>query len=303
MANAARLSVGSKATILEVGYPGAGKTGSLACLVDAGLKLRILAFDKSANMQPLFQFVKDKDKLSNVDIVFLEDKLRNGAKFVEPVGIPTAFADGLKLMDRWKYTYQGEEVDLGMSKDWGPDTVVVLDSLTAMGECAKRRAMVMLNKTPLNMTQQCWGLAMADQMAFLDKLTSSANRFHLVVLAHLKSVGPQDIQASDSDVTKSIKEQLAEVIPTRLYPSALGKENARQVASLFSCVLLVEPEYGPGSKVRRVLRSIPRPELDLKLPANVPDKLDITDGLLTVLTALTGGPEQWFASAKGEANE
>ncbi len=59
-------------------------------------------------------------------------------------------------MDRWKYTEDGEEVDLGASKDWGPDTVVVLDSLTAMGTAAFRRQMSLMNKTPLNTTQQLW---------------------------------------------------------------------------------------------------------------------------------------------------
>lgn len=294
MANAATLAGTSAAKILMVGYPGAGKTGSLVSLANAGLKLRILAYDKVGNMQPLFQYI-DPDKLANVDIVLLEDKLRSGAKFMETVGIPTAFADGLKMMDQWKYeTADGTTVDLGCSKDWGPDTVVVVDSLTSMGEAAKRRAMVMLNKTPLNSTQQMWGLAMQDQWAFCEKLLSSQNRFHVIVMAHLKMISPKDFAAGDSDLTKELKEKIADIVPTRLYPSALGQQNPQWFGGLFGTVLLVEPEY-KGTSVRRVIRSLPRPELDLKLPtAKVGDKLDIKDGLLAVVTALTGGPEQWF---------
>lgn len=301
MANAAKLSSNSPARVLLIGYPGAGKTGALCSLVDAGLKLRILSYDMAANMQPLFQYVQDKEKLANVDIVFLEDKLRGGAKFVEPVGIPTAFADGLKMMDRWRYKEGEEEIDLGASKDWGPDTVVVLDSLTAMGECAKRRAMVMLNKTPLNSTQQMWGLAMQDQHAFLSKLVSSSNKFHVVVLAHLKEVGPKDITSGDSEVTKEIKERLVNLMPTRIYPSALGQQLPREVGALFSTVLLCEREY-KANKVTRVLKAMSGPEIDLKLPAkNLPDRLPQESGLLEVFKAVTGG--NWFdVATEGEVH-
>lgn len=300
MANAAKLLTSTPGRVLLLGYPGAGKTGSLACLVDEGLKLRILAFDMAANFQPLYQYVKDKRQLANVDIVFLEDELRNGVKFIEPKGLPTAFANGLKFMDHWKYTDgDGAMVDLGPSKDWGPDTVVVLDSLTAMGEAAKRRAMAMLNKTPLNSTQQMWGLAMQDQFNFLVKLLSSTNRFHVVVTAHLKTVGPKDILAGDEQVNKDIKERLVELVPTRLYPSALGQQLPPQIGALFSTVLLVEPKYGPGSKVTRVLKSVSGPEIDLKLPAiGLPDTLPQEDGLLQVLVKQTGGPDVWFAQRK-----
>lgn len=296
MANAAKLQTSTPGRILTVGYPGAGKTGALCSLVNAGLKLRILAFDMAANFQPLFQYC-DKDKLGNVDIVFLEDKLRNGPKFIETVGIPTAFADGLKMMDRWKYKEGEVEVDLGQSKDWGPDVVVVLDSLTAMGEAAKRRAMAMLNKTPLNSTQQMWGLAMQDQFNFLVKLLSSTNRFHVIVTAHLKTVGPKDIMPSDDQANKEIKERMVELVPTRLYPSALGQQLPPQIGALFSTVLLAEVKYGPGTKVERVLRSVLDNSIDLKMPAlGLPATLPQSDGLLQVLTAQTGGPSVWFAN-------
>ena len=302
MANAAQLLTSTPGRILLEGYPGAGKTGALCCLVNAGLKLRVLAYDMAANFQPLLQYC-DRDKLANVDIVFFEDKLRNGAKFIETVGIPTAFADGLKMMDRWKYKDEKDnEVDLGQSKDWGPDTVVMLDSLTAMGEAAKRRAMAMLNKTPLNSTQQMWGLAMQDQFNFLMKLLSSSNRFHVIVTAHLKTVGPKDILPTDESTTKDIKERLVELVPTRLYPSALGQQLPPQIGALFSTVLLVETKYGPGSKVSRVMRSCLDSSIDLKMPAvGLPDTLPQESGLLQVLEAQTGGPSVWFANQGKES--
>lgn len=298
MANAKKLAQNSPARVMLVGYPGAGKTGALASLANKGYKLRILAYDKAGNMQSLLQHVKP-EFLENIDIVFLEDKLRSGDKFVEPVGIPEAFAKGLRMLDQWKYAEDdGTVVDLGASKDWGPDTIVVLDSLTAMGVAAFRRARKIMNKSPTDTTRQVWMFAMDDQDAAIEKLCASANRFHLVVTAHLKMITPKDIEKGDTDLTQEIKKQVADLIPARLYPSALGQQLPQQIARHFSTVLLVEQEHtARGSK--RVIKSQSGPELDLKLPAlKQINGVDISDGLASIFEAITGTPGP--AAAKTE---
>src|SRR3990167_7269492 len=133
MANAADLIEEIPARVLLLGTPGSGKTGSLACLANAGFKLRVLAFDKRANMVPLLMYTKTEYR-KNIDILFFEDKLRAGQRFIEPIGVPSAFRLAYLAMDHWKYTTGEHEIDLGASRDWGLDTVVVLDSLTAMGQ-------------------------------------------------------------------------------------------------------------------------------------------------------------------------
>lgn len=271
--------------MLSLGYPGAGKTGAIAALLNVGFKVRVLAFDKLGNMQPLLKYAKP-DCLKNLDIVLLEDKLRSGPKFIEVSGLPTAFVDGLKLMDHWQYTKaDGTKVELGSSKDWGSDTIVVLDTLTSQGEAAKRRAMAMLNKTPLSSTQQMWGLAMADQYAFLEKLVSGSNEFHVIANAHLKMVGPKDILPNDDDTTKEIKERLVDLVPTRLYPSALGQQLPPTIAGLFPTVVLFENVY-KANHVNKVIRTKPMKEMDLKVAADLPDNLDIASGMLTIFEAL-----------------
>ena len=288
MANAAKMIEKQPARILLLGFPKAGKTGALAPLVDAGFKLRVLDFD--GNMESLLLHVKDKSKLANVDIVFLEDKLRNGARFIETAGNPTAFSDGLKLLDEWKYTDEdGTEVSLGKSKEWGRDTIVVIDSLTTMGYAAKRRAMAMLNKTPLNSTQQMWGLAMQEQQHFIEKFTSSKNKFHIIVTSHLKMLSPNQISSDEDDVNKGIKEKQADLIPTRYYPNALGKALPPEIGGAFPTILLMEKVY-KGANLRRVIRTQTGAELDTGIPApNMPAELDISDGMLRVFDALTGG--------------
>lgn len=299
MANAAKLLARTPARMLIVGFPGAGKTGALASLANMGYKIRFLDFD--GNTEPLLKFTKP-EFLKNIDIQTFEDKLRVGQKFIESAGIPQAFTNALKAMDRWKYTDEdGEEVDLGQSKDWGCDTIVVLDSLTAMGNASLMRVENLLNKTPLNRTQQVWGVAAAEQEKFIEKLTAKSNRFHVIVLAHMKMIGPKDIAASDSELTKDLKERAGELIQTRYFPSALGWALPQTIAQHFPTTLSIELKHKGGDKMERVIRTIPRPDLDIKVPApNLPDKLDITDGLATIFKAITPPLETCLDTTVGE---
>lgn len=270
--------------MMIVGYPGTAKTGMIASLANRGYKIRMMDYD--GNSQSLLTYT-NPEMLKNIDIVYLEDKMRNGDRFIETTGIPTAFRSGLDLMDEWKYTEpDGTKISLGRSKDWGCDTIVVLDSLTTMGLASFRRQQSLSNKTPLNTTEQVWGLAMAQQEAFIEKLTSETNNFHVIVLAHLKIVGPKDLRKDDDDVTKAIKTEMQELIPNRLFPSALGKALPPVIGGHFPILIEATNEF-KASGVNRIIRVVPRPELDLKLPSKVSfDKASVTDGLAKIFAEL-----------------
>lgn len=271
---------------LLIGYPGHAKTGALASLVNAGYKLRMLDYD--GNSQSVLTYT-DPDKRKNIDIVYLEDKMRNGERFIETTGIPTAFKRGLDLMDQWKYTEEdGTVVDLGKSKDWGCDTIVALDTMTSMGLASFRRQQSLMNKTPLNTTEQVWGIAMAQEEAFIEQLTSEKNNFHVLVLAHLKIIGPKDERKEDSDLTKNLKQRTASLIETRLFPTALGKALPPVIGGHFPAIILSEPHYEGGKFKDYLLHTKPRPELDLKLPTTNKnlDKLSIKDGLAKIFAEL-----------------
>lgn len=272
--------------MMIVGYPGTAKTGMIASLLNVGYKVRVIDYD--GNTQSLITYT-DKDKLKNLDIVYIEDKMRNGDRFIETTGIPTAFKRGLDLMDEWKYKEpDGTEVNLGRSKDWGCDTVLVLDSLTAMGEASMRRQMSLSNKTPLNNTDGVWGLAMNQQNAFVERLTSEANDFHVIALAHIKMIGPPKTRNTDDDTTKAIKEQMADMIKTRYFPNALGRELPPIIGGHFPILIEASNEFSTGGILKdRVIRVIPRPEIDLKLPSKVSfDKASVKDGLARIFAEL-----------------
>lgn len=289
MTNAANLLRNPALRIMVVGYPGTAKTGSLVSLLNAGFKIRMLDYD--GNIEPLLQYA-DKDKLKNLDIVYLEDKMRLGTQFSEPAGLPTALQDGRKLLDEWKYKEEdGTEVNLGKPEDWGPDTIVVLDSLTKLGDAAFRRAMKVLNKTPANITDRVWGLAMQEQAAFVEKLASRNNKYHVIVLAHLKMLGPADVRAGDSALTEQIKEAQADIVPTRMYPSALGKVLARNIGAEFP-ILLEAEVITKGGKTTRTLNLEPKTLVDIKFPGDYPkegSRLPIETGMLRVFETLSPG--------------
>lgn len=290
MASGASLHGKSPVRMLLVGYPGAGKTGAIASLVNAGFKVRLLDFE--GNFQPLLEYA-DEDKLPNVDILTFQDSMRMGQKMIEPAGIPTAFNDALKAMQHWKYVEDGKETDLGKSSEWGPDTVVVVDSLTAMGEASLRRSTAMMNKTPANMTQAVWGAAVADQVNFIKLLTKQKNNFHLIVLGHLQMISAGDfINTGDEDAVKDAKLEAIgnSLIPTKLFPKAVTKNLSQTIHKEFSSMILAERKLKLGA-TKRVLRTNTGMEVDTKMPAkNASGEYPLETGLATIFGQLGAKP-------------
>lgn len=277
---------------LIVGYPGSGKTTAIAALANAGFKIRYLLYDKLSNIQPLLKFT-DPDKLGNIDVMHFEDSTFLGRSgFQEVAGIPEAFNNGLRAMIEWRYKQSdGSEVNLGSSKSWGPDTVVVLDSLTSMGEAAMRKVLKWMNKAGPRVPDTAYGPAMKEQMEFVKALVSSNNKHHTIVLAHLKMIGPREIRKGDhgdDEITQAIKRAEADLIPTRLWPRALGRELPQEVGKEFATIIEAANKTIAGGRVQKVLRTAPREELDLKVPdPSLPAELDNKDGLLKVFEALS----------------
>lgn len=270
---------------LITGYPGAGKTSSLAALANAGFKLRVLDFD--GNPESLAQYTRP-EFYGNVDVQSFEDKLTLQGPIIGVAGMPTAFPNAWKAMDSWKYKRGDKEIDLGSSKEWGPDTIVVLDGLTGLSTAAMAYARAAMNKTILNTTRAVWGVAAANVESFISRLTSMQNRHHVIVISHLKIIGPEGIADGDDDFTKSLKEAKADIIPTRLFPSAVGRQLPQQVAGHFPVVIAAEAKTY-GNKVRRVLLADAQPNQDTKLPIQELEKLGalpIETGLLTIFDAL-----------------
>ena len=274
-----------------VGHPKSAKTGSLVSLINSGrYKVGILDFDN--NPDPLTAYVQPEFR-QNVSIITLEDSLRNESKFVGVSGEPTALRRAFQALDQWK---DGDQ-DWGPVKSWGPDHVLVIDSLTSMGEAAFRRTRFVNNRNILTTRDSDWGAAMKDQESMIEKVTSSEFRCNVVALCHLKMIGPkiERIAKEDSADLAAAKAAIslknAEEIETKWYPSALGRALPQTIGMHFPAMVLAETRNG-----RRVILTTPTEGLELGVPApHIKPELPVETGLLTIFDAIRnqgtqGGP-------------
>jgi hypothetical protein len=168
--------------MLLVGDSGAGKSGALASLVDAGYKLRILDFE--AGLDPLVGHVKDKSLLANVSYETLKDEFKIiGSNMA--VNKAASFQRALALLQNWE--------PFGAVQDWEDPhkTVLVVDTIGAMG----RAALNMILKAN-NVLQPMgnrggpetshWGGGMDNIDRVLDNITNPALvPCHLIATAHI----------------------------------------------------------------------------------------------------------------------
>jgi hypothetical protein len=269
---------------LIVGHPKAGKTGSLVSLANAGYKVAILDFDN--NPDPLMAYVKPECR-DNVSIVTLEDGLRDDPKFVAVAGEPKAFRRALQVLDKW---VDNEGTDWGPVKDWDNRYVLTFDSLNGLGRAAFRRTRFVNNRNILTTRDTDWGSAMHDQEAMIEKLTSAEFRCNVIGMAHLKMIGPKlerISQDDDNDVRKAkaeISRANAEEIPTRWYPSALGRALPQTIAEHFPSMILAKVDDKTGN---RLLYTKPFDGLDLGVPAQgLPASLPVESGMATIFAAI-----------------
>ena len=269
---------------IQMGYPGSAKTGSWACLANAGYKLRIIDLDH--NLDPLYEYIKPEN-YKNVDVVSLYDRLRLGARRFETARPPKAFAQVIKLLQHWKYEEDGKEVDLGKPSEWGLDTVLILDSGTGLGKAAMRReAFLAPDNAPKD---SIYGGAMEDQDNVMSILGSEHHKCHVIVSFHLKMIGPQlRKDKRETEVEADAKQAAAELIPTRLYPSALGWLLPPEIASNFP-ILIVNETVTKGNKTKRIIRTNPCDSMDIKIALQgLPAELPVEDGMLQIFNKLKG---------------
>lgn len=290
MSNAAKLKGLAPIRLLNSGEPGAGKTSALVALANAGFKLRILDYD--GNFRPVLNYV-DERVLPNIDIQTLQEELKfSPTNGLEPKGKPKAFTRGLQLMTRWKYTEKdGTEVDLGDPAEWGPDTVVVLDTISSQGDTAMWQALNMVGRSPLNRRDKDWGLAIDLQANFLNLIRHVNNQFHFIANAHIRVISPDTERDQDTALQRDVKEQRAELMPTKAFPHVLGRQLPRTVTGKFEgAVTTKKAERGP-MKGKRVITWDDDPNFQTKLAAStrLSKELDVGTGLLQIFEELVPG--------------
>lgn len=281
--------------LMICGRPKSGKTGSLCALLNAGFEVGILDFD--GNRDPLLTFT-NPDKLTNLSVITLQDVYRFGApnggkEFVQLAGEPRALAKAFMALDNWSKF--DPDHDWGPVKTWGRNRVLVLDSLTSQGQAAYNRVCYINGRTPGTVRDRDYSLAMNDQEAMLAKLVSSEFQCHVITLAHLKIIGPRierglEERGADEDLIEAkiaISKANAESIPTRYYPSALGRALPQQILRHTPASVIADVDQETGV---RKFYTHPNKNImaDIGVPGKIKAELPLETGLLDIMYAVTG---------------
>lgn len=257
--------------MLLEGDSGSGKTGALTSLVGAGFKLRILDMDNG--LDPLKNYVQRDcpDKLGNVEFRTLRDKMAATADGLV-VQQPKAFITALKMLDKWKYTNDdGSETDLGQPATWGPDCILVVDSLTFLATAAfdfrePLAARGRDGKYDMRAVYKDAQDAVENVLAFL---TGESFRTNVIVISHIRYV-------DNPDGTK------------KGYPTAVGSALSPQIPRYFNTVALCQTSAGG----KRTLQTEATAMIDLKNPKPfaMAKTFPIETGLADFFTVLRGSP-------------
>ena len=241
---------------LVIGDSGAGKTGALGSLIQAGYRVSILDYDNKVQSGFLPQFLKKNcpDHLGLVDFEVVRDKFKTGP-LGTPVldGMPTAFKTGLALCDKWS--------DGTLPRKWGPDRVLVVDSLTFMSDSAYNQAQAM---SPATKDPRQWFYTAQQWVEnFIAMLTAKDFETHVLILAHIS-------YQKNADGTE------------KGWPASVGKALGPTIPAYFDNMSLCQ-SMAAG---KRSIKTIATPILDLKNPAGIAKTLPIESGMAEIFREL-----------------
>ena len=247
--------------LLLIGESGAGKTGSLVSLVEAGYNLRILDMDNG--LDSLVSLIRSRcpDLQDQVSFISCRDEIVPG-KQGPRVKAARAYVTAVEALERW---------DDGTDPSaWGSQTIFVLDSLTFLGHAALNWAKS-LNPNARD-GRQWYGTAQDSLLMILGQLTSPAFNSNVIVISHIT------LTELESGVVKG-------------FPSAVGSAMGPKIGAFFNTLCVAETQ-GQGSNVKRTLSVQPSGLVAAKSPvsfeSNFQGKLPLDGGLLTLANKLKG---------------
>lgn len=255
--------------LLLLGDSKSGKTGSLVSLVEAGYELFILDYDNLLDSLKYQILQRCPDRLEQVEFRTLRDKRKTTPMGPAIDGQPRAYMDGIKMLDNWKYKDGDVEVDYGEPYKWGPNRILVLDSLSRFCDAAYDwRVPLSISKNGNFDGLAAYGDA---QGAVEDNLATMTNSkvflTNLIVIAH-------GIFQEQEDGTKKI------------FPQGVGQKLSPKIPQYFPNFIRYTNQ---GGKRLIQLESSGMIDLGNANPGVLKGTLPIETGLATIFEALKTG--------------
>lgn len=231
--------------LLVIGNSKSGKTGGLTSLVKAGYKLRILDMDNLLEVLKHFVLKECPEMIGNVEFRTLRDLRKAGPEGPVISGMPKAFQNAIRMLDRWKYTADdGREIDLGPPCEWGPDCILVIDSLSRLCDAAYdfREPLTPRGAGGKYDARAVYGDAQDAIEATLATITADSFFTNVIVIAHVLYM-----ELPDGTI--------------KGFPQGVGQKLSPKIPQYFSSTVLFTNKGG-----NRVIQTTSTPLIDLANP-------------------------------------
>lgn len=258
--------------ILLIGDAMTGKTGSLVSLVAAGYKLRILDLDNKLDILKYYVRHHCPNMIDNVEVRTIRDKYKAGNFGAVIEGAPKAYIDTVNMLKRWKYKEGNEEIDLGEPCDWGPDCILVIDSLSRLCDAAYdwKEAIMPAGRSGERDGRAIYGEAQDAMINFLNMLTHKGMATNIIVIAHGEYMNLPDGT-------------------TKIFPQGIGKALSPEIPQFFPN--MIQYKIVGGKRVMN-LKADAMINLANAAPFAMPDSLAVEDGLAKFFAVLRDPPKQ-----------
>jgi hypothetical protein len=254
--------------LLLIGDSKSGKTGSLVSLVKAGYKLRILDMDNLLDVLKYYVEKECPELAKNVEFRTIRDKRKATPLGHVIDGKPLAFATAIKMLDNWDY----DDVHLGAPADWGPDCILVIDSLSRLCDAAYdfREPLTPKGRSGEYDARAVYGDAQDAIEAMLADLTSPEYKTNLIVIAHVQYM----------DMPDGTKKG---------YPQGVGQKLSPKIPQYFPSVILYTNKGG-----KRTIQTNSSPLMDLANPKPfaMEPSYPLEDGLARFFAVLRDPPTE-----------
>lgn len=257
--------------LLLLGDSGSGKTGALASLAQAGFNLRIVDLDNGIDV--LANLLRDpagkygKEALSRVEYETFTDPMKNvNGKLIPKAA--TVWQRTAKALDNW--SPPGCSASLGPISSWTSQDVLVIDSLTMLGNAAINFVLSMNARLGGRIEQGDWFQAQQLVESLLQMLYDEGVKCNVIVIAHVAYIGEDNG-------------------PQKGYPATPGKALSPKVGRYFNNTLMVR-STGSGTNIARKIltNSVPMVELKTSAPTRMKPEYPLATGLAEIFKDLRG---------------
>lgn len=258
----AHQSAGSTKLLL-IGDSGSGKTGALASLAKAGYNLRIIDLDNGLDI--LANMLRGDPAIERIKFETVTEPMKAvGPRLVPAKAI--AWQRAVELLSKWK----NDKEDLGSIITWTTQDILVIDSLTFLGQAAMNLVLAMNARLGQQPHQSDWFGAQQMVESMLQMLYDDAVKCNVIVTSHIAYIEEEGG-------------------PMRGYPAAPGRALSPKIGRYFNSVLMTKTTGQGTNQTRKLLTNTSGiVELKNSNPITVKPEYLQTTGLAEYFKAVRG---------------